>query len=234
MKARTEAGRVRRALFRRPLAAGAEPLRRLDRWQAETMREQLADLYVESSHARPGWEYRDREEFLRRLAADVRRPGFDMVIAQGAAVVGCAFGFPLARDGSWWQEFAGPLPENLEQLTASGHVFALAELVIHPHARDRDLAPRLQDGLLADQDASLGVTKLDRSDAEACAAFTARGWFDIEQGAQSEDGGEAGAQTAPTRARWLATRLDGHSPQNPDGLEHNAHSQPPEGSAGAR
>jgi len=140
--------------LRRPLAAGVVPLRRLDRWQAETLREQLADLYVESSHAKPGQEYRGREEFLRRLAADVRRPGFDMVIAQGTSLVGCAFGFPLARDGSWWQEFTGPLPENLEQLTASGHVFACAELMIHPHEHVRDLGLRLQDGLLAHQDAS--------------------------------------------------------------------------------
>lgn len=233
MKAPDEAGRARRALLRRPLAAGVVPLRRLDRWQAETLREQLADLYVESSHAKPGQEYRGREEFLRRLAADVRRPGFDMVIAQGTSLVGCAFGFPLARDGSWWQEFTGPLPENLEQLTASGHVFACAELMIHPHEHDRDVGLRLQDGLLAHQDASLGVTKLDRADAATCAAFFAGGWIEIGVSGGNGEVGEATPQTAPTRLRWLAVRLDARTRQNPDGLEHNARSQPPEGSAAA-
>ncbi|MER5218682.1 hypothetical protein ABT063_51595 [Streptomyces sp. NPDC002838] len=40
-----------------PLPANAVRLRRLNRWQAETPREDLADPYVESSLARPGEEY---------------------------------------------------------------------------------------------------------------------------------------------------------------------------------
>ncbi|WP_406727065.1 hypothetical protein WJ438_23965 [Streptomyces sp. GD-15H] len=50
-----------------PFPANAVRLRRLNRWQAETLREDLADLYVEPSRARPGEEYRGRETFLRRL-----------------------------------------------------------------------------------------------------------------------------------------------------------------------
>ena len=226
MKARTEAGRQRRALFRQPRAADAVPLRRLDRWQAETMREQLADLYVESSHAAPGQEYRGREEFLRRLAADVRRPGFDMVIAQGPRLVGCVHGFPVGRDGSWWQQFAGGLPGVLERLTASGHVFALAELTIHPFEHDQDLARRLQEGLLADQDASLAVTQVDWADAATFAAYSARGWTEIGEV------GEVAPAAAVPRLRWLALPLNGRTAQNPDGLEHDGNTEPPEGSAG--
>ena len=171
MKARTEAGRVRRALNLRPRVPGGVPMRRLDRWQAETMREELADLYVESSFAAPGQGYRQREDFLRRLAADVRRPGFDMLIAQGRTLVGCVCGYPVGRDGSWWDGFVGTLPENLEQLTASGHAFAVSEIMIHPHERDRGTGRRLQEALLADQDASLGVTMVDGADAAACACW---------------------------------------------------------------
>lgn len=225
MKARTEAGRVRRALNLGPRVPGGVPMRRLDRWQAETMREELADLYVESSFAAPGQGYRQREDFLRRLAADVRRPGFDMLIAQGGTLAGCVFGFPVGREGSWWQGFIGTLPENLEQLTASGHAFAVSEIMIHPHERDRGTGRRLQEALLADQDASLGVTMVDGADAAACAAFLSWGWLEV---------GEARAEGAPSGLRVLVSRLGEPTAENQDGLTHDARTQPPEGSAEPR
>lgn len=223
MKARTEAGRLRRALYRRPADAGAVPLRRLDRWQAETMREELADLYVESSSVSTGQGYRSREEFLRRLAQDVRRPGFDMLIARGASLAGCVFGFPVGRDGAWWQGFDGPLPQNLEQLTASGHVFAVSEIMIHPDERARGLGRRLQEGMLADQDSSLGATMLDRADELACAAFLSWGWREV---------GEIPTETPPAGLRVLVKQIGERTDESPDGLAHDARTQPPEGSAG--
>jgi hypothetical protein len=223
VKARTEAGRLRRALYRRPADAGAVPLRRLDRWQAETMREELADLYIESSTVAPGQGYRSREEFLRRLAEDVRRPGFDMLIAQGASLAGCVFGYPVGRDGSWWQGFDGALPENREQLTASGHVFAVSEILIHPDERDRGLGRRLQEGMLADQDSSLGATMLDRADDVACAAFLSWGWLEV---------GEVLTQSPPAGLRVLVMQIGERTAESPDGLAHDARTQPPEGSAG--
>ena len=222
MRARTEAGRVRRALARKPVRGGV-PMRRLDRWQAEKMREELADLYVESFFAEPGEGYRQREEFLRRLASDVRRPGFDMLIAQGRTLAGCVFGFPVGRDGSWWEGFVGTLPENLEQLTASGHVFAISEIMIHPHERDKGTGFRLQEALLLDQDASLGVTMVDEADAEVGGSFRAWGWAEV---------GEAASASEPTRLRVLVRQLGERSAENPDGLTHDARTQPPEGSAG--
>jgi GNAT superfamily N-acetyltransferase len=221
MRARTEAGRVRRALARRPVRGGV-PMRRLDRWQAETMREGLADLYVESYFPEPGEGYRQREEFLVRLAADVRRPGFDMLIAQGGTLVGCVHGYPVGRDGSWWEGFVGTLPANLEQLTASGHVFAISEIMIHPSERDKGTGSRLQEALLADQDASLGVTMVDAQDAATCASFLSWGWVEA---------GEALIGPESTSWRVLVTRLGERTAANPDGLAHDARTQAPEGSA---
>jgi hypothetical protein len=222
VSARTEAGRVGRALHRRPRAPGGVPIRRLDRWQAETMREELADLYVESSSAAPGQEYPQREEFLRRLAADVRRPGFDMLIAQGRTLVGCVFGFPVGREGSWWQGFIGTLPENLEQLTASGHVFAISEIMIHPHVRDQGTGRYLQEALLADQEASFGVTMVDGADTATGAAFESWGWLEV---------GEVRTGVVPNGKRVLVRRVGGRTAENPDGLAHEARTQAPEGSA---
>ncbi|WP_406505627.1 hypothetical protein [Streptomyces sp. NBC_00212] len=49
---------------------------------------------------------------------------------------------PVRRDGTWWRGFHGPLPQRIEQLTASGHVFAITEIVVHPH----EMAGRQEDG----------------------------------------------------------------------------------------
>jgi hypothetical protein len=186
------------------------------------MREELADLYVESCTTAPGEGYRGREEFLRRLAEDVRRPGFDMLIAHEASLAGCAFGAPVGRDGSWWEGFVGALPENLEQLTASGHVFAVSEIMVHPHERDQGLACRLQQGLLADQNASVGATMLDRANTAAFAAFLSWGWQEV---------GEV-LGTGSTSLCVLVMRIGERTAGIPDGLAHDAGTQPPEGSAG--
>ncbi|WP_224059175.1 hypothetical protein [Streptomyces kanamyceticus] len=199
---------------------GAVRLRRLNRWQAEGLREDLADLYVESSPAPPGEEFHGREEFLHRLADDVQLPGFDMLIAEAEALAGCAYGVPVARDGSWWEGFDGALPRNLEQLTASGHVFAITETVVHPHGHARGLARRLQERLLADHQASLGVTLVDHTDHPVRAAFTAWGWQEVGQVHRQPPG--------PTALRVLVLPLGERTAEHPDGLAHNAGTQRPE------
>ncbi|GAP51810.1 hypothetical protein [Streptomyces azureus] len=162
-----------------PTPAHAVRLRRLNRWQAETLREDLADLYVESSRAQEGEEYRAREAFLRRLTGAIRRPGFALLIGEDTAFAGCAYGFPVPRDGTWWRGFEGNLPQSVEQLTASGRVFAITEILVHPRTDDQGLARRLQNRLLADHHTSLGATLVDQADAPARDAFLSFGWQDI-------------------------------------------------------
>lgn len=194
-------------------------LRRLNRWQAEGLREDLADLYVESSAAEPGEEFHDRQDFLRRLAEDVKLPGFDMLVAEAEALTGCVCGFSVPRDGSWWQGFDGPLPQNLEQLTASGHVFAILETVVHPHQHARGLARRLQERLLTDHQASLGVTLVDGSARSACAAFEGWGWQEV---------GRIQRAPGPTALRVLVLPLGERTRDHPDGLAHNDRTQRPD------
>ncbi|MFI1396019.1 hypothetical protein [Streptomyces sp. NPDC020681] len=191
-------------------------LRPLNRWQAEGVKEDLADLYVESSDTAAGEEYRNRQDFLRRLADDVRRPGFAILIAETTALAGCAFGFPLRRDSSWWRGFDGALPQNIEQLTASGHVFAITEIVIHPHEQDRDLARRLQARLLADSHASLGATLVPSGDRAALATFQSWGWQEI---------GEVHRPPGPAVFRALVLPIGQRTAATPDGLAHNARTQ---------
>ena len=202
-----------------PSGPSVARLRRLNRWQAEGMREDLADLYVESTSTASGAEYRGREDFLTRLAADVRQPGFSMLVAETTSLAGCVFGFPVGRDGSWWQGFRGPLPQNLEQLTASGHVFSITAIVVHPHERHRGLAGRLQERLLADHHASLGAALLDEDDHATYNAFLSWGWQQI---------GEVHRSPGPAVLRALILVLGERTAAVPDGLAHDARTQRPE------
>jgi GNAT superfamily N-acetyltransferase len=201
----------------------AYPLRprmfRCDRWRAEALREDLADLYVESVQVLPGAEYRSREEFLARLADNVRQPGFSMTVAEATNLQGCAYGFPISRDGSWWHGIDGTLPQYLEQLTASGHIFALTEIMVHPDDRDHGLAQQLQELLLAEQHASLGVALVDENDRAAYESFQSWGWQEI---------GEVRRPTGPPVLRAMARTLGERTALHPDGLAHDAHTQRPE------
>src|SRR5579884_1879738 len=123
-------------------------LRRLSRWQADANREALADLFVEAYEEPPGEEFRNRGGFLERLSDHVQRPGFDLLLAEDGPPVGCVYGFPLHRDGSWWHDFDGTLPEDIEELTASGRVFAVVELMVRPRYRRAGTATRLVSRLL--------------------------------------------------------------------------------------
>lgn len=164
-----------------PSAVAPMRLRRLNRWLVEGLREDLADLYVESRATAPGDAYRrpSRQNFLNRLTTDMRRPGFAMVIGETDRLMGCAFGFPVRGDGSWWLGFDGPLPRAIEQLTVSGRVFSFSGILIRPHPQDRGLARRVQEGLLTDHQASLGATLVDRADRPTLAALRSWGWLDV-------------------------------------------------------
>jgi GNAT superfamily N-acetyltransferase len=194
-------------------------LRRLNRWQAETRREDLADLYVESVRTRSGEEYRGREAFLRRLTGDIRRPGFALLVAEDTGFAGCVFGFPVGREGTWWKGFCGPLPRNVGQLTASGHAFAITDTVVHPHARGQDIARRLQERLLADHHSSLGATLVDQDDVVSLAAFRSWGWRDIGEVRRSGD---------RTVLLALVLSVGPRTAIHPDGLTHEDRTQRPD------
>jgi GNAT superfamily N-acetyltransferase len=152
-------------------------LRRLSRWQAEQQREAIADVYVEAYHGARGEEFHDRQDFLARFADDVQRTGFDMVIASEAELAGCAYGFPADRGGGLWEGFRGELPEGVEELTASGRVFVVAELMVVPPHRRVGVGHRMLEQLLARGDgAELLTAVVDPENAEAMGALRAWGW----------------------------------------------------------
>ncbi len=154
-------------------------LRRLSRWQSDQYREQLADLHVAAYGGTPGEPSHGRSRFQERLAEDSSRPGFDLVIAENRGPVGCAYGYPLARDSDRWQGFDGPVPADLEELTAAGRVFLVAELMVLPRHRRQGTGGRLHDRLLSGSGAGLAAMVLSPADAHGDGAHAARlswGW----------------------------------------------------------
>ncbi|QEU87109.1 STAS domain-containing protein [Streptomyces viridosporus] len=151
-------------------------VRRLTRWQAEGVREDIADLAGESVAGTSGEAYHDRADFLRRLAVSARRPGFALLVAETTVLVGCVFGFPVGPDGSGRQGIAGTLQETVQRLTSRARFVVLTQVVAHPHPQHRDIARRLQQHLLTDRHSSLGVTLLHPADRAGQAAFSCWGW----------------------------------------------------------
>jgi hypothetical protein len=190
-------------------------LRRLNRWPAQGLGEELADLYVESREASVPAAYRarSRQDFLHRLTGDIRRPGFAMVIAETDHLVGGAYGFPVGSDGFWGLGFDGAVPQSIEQLTGSGGVFAITTTLVRPHPQDREVARRLQERLLSDPQASLGATSVDQDDHPALAALRSWGWLDM---------GEVWRPTGPTTFRALVLPRGERTAARMEGLAHDA------------
>ncbi|MFK8849034.1 hypothetical protein [Streptomyces sp. Ac-502] len=111
-----------------------------------------------------------------------------MVIASDPALVGCAYGFPAERDGRWWQGLNGQVPRELEELTASGQVFVVAELMVLPAHRRGHVATRLQEMLLIRSNAAAVVTLVESANGAARSAVRAWGWQPTGRLRRSDDG----------------------------------------------
>ncbi|MFF7970666.1 hypothetical protein [Streptomyces sp. NPDC007905] len=142
----------------------------------------LGDLYAENSGGGP-WEWNQgRGLFLHRLAVDLRRPGFALLIAEAATMTGCAYGFPVCDEGPRWRGLDGCFSPALCRLAASGRLFAVSAIVVRPWVstryprREWNLARRLQRRLLTDHDAALGVTLVARGDVQTLRALRSWGW----------------------------------------------------------
>ncbi|MFD3581712.1 hypothetical protein [Streptomyces sp. NPDC058683] len=181
MTARAGLGQPRKRHDSESSTMDAVRLRRVNRWQAQDLSGKLTDLYVDSRETSPPEACRrlSRRRFLNRLTADIRRPGFALVIAETDRLVGCAFGFPVRGDGCLWLGVDAALSRGIGQLTAPGGVFAVTDILVRPHPRGAHVARRLQDRLLAGHQAKLGATLVDGADLPALAALRSWGWLDV-------------------------------------------------------
>ncbi|BCM67886.1 hypothetical protein EASAB2608_03220 [Streptomyces sp. EAS-AB2608] len=159
-----------------------ERLRPLSRGQVDDRLKELGDLYAEVSGGGP-WAWNEaRAAFLRRLAADARRPGFSLLIAETTVLTGCAYGFPAGGAGPWWAAVEEGVRCGLLRRIAPGRLFVVSGIVVPSRVRreyqDRawNLARRLQRRLLADHGAALGVTLVGSRDDGTVEALRSWGW----------------------------------------------------------
>ncbi|TQJ92353.1 hypothetical protein [Streptomyces sp. SLBN-31] len=172
-----------------------EFVRPLNRRQVDDRMWELDELYERTSSCAPrepanvGPSGRDRcTAFQQRLADHVRRPGFELLVAEAVGPSGardltaCAYGFPVHRAGSWWRDLDGHLPEDLLDVAAVDGLFAIADILVERRVRTQDqtrdwnLARRLQKRLLRAHTGAVGVTLVDRCDMESYRALQAWGW----------------------------------------------------------
>ncbi|MER6180958.1 hypothetical protein [Streptomyces sp. NPDC001652] len=215
MTARSVRGRQREPRGSESATVDAVLLRRVNRWQAQAVSGELADLYGHSRQTSSREAYRPpgRQDFLHRLTAEIRRPGFTMVIAERDGLAGCAFGFPVRSDGFWWPGFDGELPGDIVRLTASHGVFAITDILVRPHPQDEDVARRLQERLLTGGRAALGATLVDRFDHPALAALRSWGWLDV---------GEIWRPVSATPLRVLVLPVGERTAARPAGFAYDA------------
>ncbi|MFS4092434.1 hypothetical protein [Streptomyces sp. AF1A] len=176
-----------------PSPENGEFVRPLTRRQIDDRMLELGELYTNtSSHQVRNSDASGQGRsaaFRRRLAAHMRRPGFELLVAETAGPSGaigltaCAYGFPVRGDGPWWDGLDGwYLPESLLRVAAFGRLFAIADILVERRVRTQDqgrewnLARRLQKRLLSDHAAALGVTLVDRDNADTLEALLSWGW----------------------------------------------------------
>ncbi|MFE5190991.1 STAS domain-containing protein [Streptomyces sp. NPDC056628] len=148
-------------------------LRRLTRRQMEGMSEDIADLLVvEPVAGSSGQAHRERLDFLWRLAVSARRTGFALLLAETTVPVGCAFGFPVGPGGRSERE----LRECVGRLTGGTGFLLLTQVVAQCHGQHHDIGRLLQQRLLADRHAALGVALLHPADLAGQAAYESWGW----------------------------------------------------------
>ncbi|MEV1008116.1 GNAT family N-acetyltransferase [Streptomyces sp. NPDC049881] len=141
--------------------------RRLTRWQAETERASLAEVYAAAHPGGPGAA--DREAFLRRLVDhDLGQPEFDMVLAGDPRPAGCVWGFRVDEDAAWWSAFAEP--------PVAPEVFVVAGLLVAPRSRRQGVATGLLRQLLSRTRAPLALAPVAADDGLAQASYGAWGW----------------------------------------------------------
>jgi hypothetical protein len=181
---------VRTSLLPRPERDSSpregERVRPLSRGQIEDRLEDIGDLYARTTGG-GSWAWEEaRAAFLHRLTADMRRPGFELLIAETTALTGCAYGFPALGHGPRWEGFDGYLPGGLLRLAASGRLFVISEILVPPRVRrqnqDRvwNLARRLQRRLLTDHGAAVAVMLVHPSDTGTVEALRSWGWRYLE------------------------------------------------------
>lgn len=183
-----------------PSPEKGELVRPLTRCQIDDRMRELGELYTQTSSSQvraSDASNQDRSAaFRRRLAGHMRRPGFELLVAESdgpsgtVVLTACAYGFPVRGDGPWCDGLDGYLPESLLRVAACGRLFAVADILVERRVRTQDqsrewnLARRLQKRLLSDHAAVLGVTLVDRDNTDALEALLSWGWRRLSTGAR--------------------------------------------------
>ncbi len=158
--------------------------------QAELYVAAIQEIFA-SVFAEPPYEEgpADVAQWREDLDAQVRRPGFAVVVAEAEDVsVGFAYGYTMTPEMRRWQRVIQPHAERLPVgVLGGGRVFTLMEFGVLSSWRGRGVGRALHDALLAERAEPVAILTVRPDAVAAQAAYRAWGWFKVGHLAR-EDG----------------------------------------------
>lgn len=147
------------------------------RSMAEMLFDPICRLY-DLVFSRPPFVWTDEESQHHRdlLARLMDEPSFGIVTAEAAGrLVGFAYGYALAPDTRFWQNFIEPVPEELTR-EWPGRTFILIDLAVDEAWRGRGLGRKLTEGLLASRSEQRAVLSVQPTATDTQAFYVHLGW----------------------------------------------------------
>lgn len=141
----------------------------------------LVRIYAEIYAAKTDDPFFAVERFATRFRAHSSRPAYALVTGGiDGALVGYAYGVPLAADTRWWSGLVEPLPPELVHETGD-RTFALNEIMVLELWRRHGIARRLHDALLKPRREQRATLLVESSNTPARSAYAQWGWVRLGQ-----------------------------------------------------
>jgi GNAT superfamily N-acetyltransferase len=151
-------------------------LARHDRASARTLLDSLVCVYAEIYAHKADDPFFTVERFTERLLAHSSRDGYELITAWiETALVGYAYGVPLAEDTGWWRGLVDPVPGDLVRETGN-RTFALNEIMVRANWRRRGIARQLHDELMLDRPEERATLLVEPRNTPAKSAYAQWGW----------------------------------------------------------
>ncbi len=153
-----------------------------NRLLAEEFFDPICQLY-DQVFSRPPFHWTDDEsQHHRELLASLKDdPSFGIVTAEAAVqLIGFAYGYALAADTRFWQNFIEPLPEVLTR-EWPGRTFILIDLAVDEAWRGRGLGRELTQTLLASRSERRAVLSVQPAATDTHAFYVHLGWHKVGQ-----------------------------------------------------
>lgn len=148
--------------------------------RAEVLLDSICRLYDEVFSSPPfRWSEEESEHHRELLSKLLTEPTFGIATAEAdGRLVGFSYGYTLAPDTRWWQNFQQPLPADVSREWA-GRTFALIDLAVETPWRSQGIGRRLVQSLLKDRPEERATLSVQPTAVDAQAFYARLGWHKV-------------------------------------------------------